>query len=205
MVSRAGASWVTKAFGDVERADAATATRWVQASKLPAAQKKSLGAFVARCGAPSFARPTRRGLDGWAAARGLKLPAWAKAALLATPWVDGPAVELRLRAFSGWAPTSDEVKDSWYRLHFAGAATSEDRALLDTVDLFPFAEVWGTHHSYLAMDFASRKPAGVYEYALENLRDNVAEGKDAADSVYCVYDSLFELLDHVAEVRVARR
>ena len=183
---------------DLTLGTAADAIAWLEGSPLPEDQRQLLARFTERFSTLTFARETDESLDRMAAAEGIEVPAWYRAVRTTLAFVH-PPMRVRFDDYDRLGPRSDNVEDIWYELQ-PGYADSEQRGLFrDQARCYPIGRWFGTDQSYLAVNLEDPADERIHEFAAEDLRDNLYDGKPARASVYVAFDSYASMLDHIAE------
>jgi hypothetical protein len=137
-----------------------------------------------------------------------ELPEWLKVFRRQLAWImPNCSTTVCFREFSGWSPRMDYLQDLWYSIYLRGYSDEEERSFLMRIDdflPFPIASIQGSNDSFLAVKLADLSDQGIYEYNLEDLWDNEADGNPVSASIRKVFDSYSEMLSSVAQIRIEK-
>ncbi len=138
----------------------------------------------------------------------LTLPRWFRDQRQVLAFVAAPAAHhgalVRFDDFDQLGPRSDTLDRIWYAIELDGYRDDEQRELfLDQAASYPIGQWPHTDRSFLAIHTADLDDPRIYEFAAQDLLDNVLDGGAARDSVYPAFDSYARMLSHIIEVKGA--
>jgi hypothetical protein len=138
----------------------------------------------------------------------IKLPEWLKSFRRQLAWImPSCSTTVCFREFSGWSPRMDYLQDLWYSIYLRGYSDEEERSFLMRIDdfcPFPIASIRGSDDSFLAIKLADPNDHSIYEYNLEDLWDNEADGTPVSASIRKVFNSYSDMLAAIAQVKIEK-
>lgn len=183
------------------RGNARDAADWVRQSSLADDQKDLLLRFIARFPSLSYFKDDAALLDHIEQRDQLTLPGWFREQRQVLAFVTPPAL-VRVDDFDHLSPRSDTLDGIWYAIELDGYRDDEQRELfLDQATSYPIGYWPHTDRSFLAINTADHDDQRIYEFAAQDLLDNVLDGGAARDSVYPAFDSYARMLSHIIEVK----
>ncbi len=184
-------------------ASADEAKIWVNTSTLPENTKEGLLSFIKCFPELTFYKELPQFIDAIEAAEQVKLPEWLRAIRQTLAYVAyEQLVWVRFDQFTGWSPRSDNLEQIWYMLGLRGYDNEDQRGLLDEINFFPIGEWLETGQSSLAIQLNHSENQKIYEYAEEDLWDNLASGDLLIDASHIVFDSYVDMLSHIVAIRI---
>jgi hypothetical protein len=182
------------------------ASMWVEKSSLSDNTKKALLQFIQHFPKLVFYREDVSTLDDIEKVKKVKLPEWLRQIRQTLVYVmPNHRIWVQFDQFNGWSPRSDRLNEIWYTLRLRGYVDDEEREFLEGIEEvrpFPIGEVRETGESILAINLANLADQGVYEYNLEDLWDNAADGEPVSASIRQVFDSYADMFAHIAAIKI---
>ena len=183
------------------RGSARDAADWVAQSSLAGDQKDLLLKFIARFPSLTYFKDDAALLDHIEQRDHLTLPRWFREQRRILAFVTQPAL-VCVDDFDHLGPRSDTLDGIWYAIELDGYRDAEQRALfLDQATSYPIGSWPHTDRSFLAINTADHDDQRIYEFAAQDLLDNVLDGGAARSSVYPAFDSYASMLSHIIEIK----
>jgi hypothetical protein len=178
----------------------------VKKSSLPDNVKESLLQFIQHFPNLVFYQEEASTLNEIEQVKKVKLPEWLRQIrqILASV-MPNHQIWVQFNQFNGWSPRSDRLNEIWYTLHLRGYVDDEEREFLESIEEvrpFPIGEVRETGESILAINLANLEDKGVYEYNIEDLWDNAADGEPVSTSIRKVFDSYADIFSYIAAIKI---
>ncbi len=191
---------------DVIVGDSMEARRWVEASELPEETKVSLLRFIVRFSTLTFYKDSIGALDAVEEAQGVVLPRWLRAICQTIRSVE-PECRVWARFDHSVHPyiVGERLRDSWYRIGVIGYVANVERPLFESLPdlhLLPIGDDERPGRSTLAINLSDHTDQRVYEYALEDLQQEMGDGEAVRELIFPMFASYANMLGQITAVKI---
>ncbi|MGW3461529.1 hypothetical protein ACWDE9_18895 [Streptomyces olivaceoviridis] len=175
---------------------------WVNDSSLSSHHKELLLRFVHRFPGLGFIKDSgRQRLRRLEQEESVVLPPWLYEIRRTLYFVASP-VQVCFDDFDSYTPRADYVNEIWYSMEVIHMGDEQRELFVAEARVYPIGEWEEGGRSFLAVSLAEPSDVRIYEFAAQDLLDNVLDGKPAGVSVRPAFDSYPSMLSHVISCRL---
>jgi hypothetical protein len=183
--------------------DSSDAVAWVQGSHLNGESKRDLVAFIENFPTLNFVREPDEYLDMVEGRDGVVLPSWLRDMRKVLAFVYPPAL-VRFTSYDYDCGSFDYVDRIWYHFELGDMSKDDHDLFMQFAGMYPIGSWVESEESYLAVNLADRQDGRIYEFARENVQDDMRDGEASAfGSTDEAFDSYPRMLSKIVELRHA--